>query len=334
MKNKIIAFAGCKDTTLECLRGFLESDNKVDWLLTIDQARGRKNKVSGYYDLSTFAKKQGIKVHKCDTYSLKSAKDKKKLAKIGIDLLLVVGWQRLIPKWLLDSLSVGAFGMHGASQPLPYGRGRSPMNWSLIQGKRKFITNLFKYNEGVDAGEIVDTQSFDLNRFDTGKTVHYKNTLAMVKLLEKNIDGILSGNISFREQLPVRPSYYPKRTADDGVIFWDRGTEEIYNLIRAVTRPFPGAVTFYGKTRLIIWKAQPFDTRLFGSYVLPGTVLKVFESGDFVVKTGTDSMLVTDYQAKGRVKIMQGERLNSNKYTYNNPFDYPVELSQQPKKGK
>ena len=57
---------------------------------------------------------------------------------LNIDIIFCMGWQRLIPEWLLNDLSVGAFGMHGSNKPLPHGRGRSPLNWSLIQDKNMF----------------------------------------------------------------------------------------------------------------------------------------------------------------------------------------------------
>ena len=79
-----------------------------------------------------------------------------------IDLLIVVGWQRLIPGWLINQLTVGAFGMCGSSQPLPKRRGRSPMVWSILEKRSHFLTNLFRYDEGIDSGMIVSTLRFNI----------------------------------------------------------------------------------------------------------------------------------------------------------------------------
>ena len=80
--------------------------------------------------------------------------------------------------------------MHGSSKPLPHGRGRSPMNWSLVQNKDCFYTHLFRYRPGVDDGEIAAVQIFDITPFDTCLTLHYKNTLSMIGLLEKALPSL------------------------------------------------------------------------------------------------------------------------------------------------
>jgi methionyl-tRNA formyltransferase len=321
-----IAFAGCKDTTYECMTSLLEKNIPVDLLITIDENTAIKNNVAGYLDLSKFAEENNIPVYVCDKYSLNSKPDKEALGSLQIDILFVIGWQRLIPEWLLTQLNIGAFGMHGSSKPLPYGRGRSPMNWSLIQNKKSFITNLFKYKAGVDDGDILDTQVFDLNEFDTAETAHYKNTLSMIKLVEKNIPDLLSGNYKLSPQMNVPPTYYPKRTEEDGCVFWDQNSADIYNLVRAVTKPFPGAFTFLNDNKIRIWNCYPFDSRLFDQYTAPGTILHVFINGDFIVKTGDGSIIVKNYETPGdQMIVKKGCVLNSGNFQYKNPYLYPVE---------
>jgi methionyl-tRNA formyltransferase len=324
MKNKFkIAFAGCKDTTYECIKLMLQEGYMPTLLITISPEMARKNNVSGYMDLNQFARDNNIQTYICDSYSLKSEKDKDFLSENEIDLLLVIGWQRLIPEWLLVKLSIGAFGMHGSSQALPFGRGRSPLNWSIIQDRELFITNLFKYNPGIDDGDILDTEVFDINLFDNGKTLHYKNTLAMVKLLKKNLNNLLQKNFELKRQLDIDPTYYPKRTTEDGIIFWNKSTKEIYNLIRAVTKPFPGAFTFYEESKIMIWNAFPFDTRLFDPNIIPGKILHIFRNGDFLVKTGNGTILVVEYEFVDKAVLKTGDFLNSANYVYKNPFNYP-----------
>jgi len=322
-KNNKIAFAGCKDTTMECISSLMEDGYSIDLLVTITQEMGEKNHVAGFMDLNAFAAENNIPVYVADSYSLKSEKDKKNLAEISIDLLLVIGWQRLIPEWLLDQLTIGAFGMHGSSHALPYGRGRSPMNWSLIQDRKSFISNLFKYSPGVDDGDILATQMFDVNPFDNAKTMHYKATMAMVGLLKKNLPRMLKGEFQLTRQMDVPPTYYPKRTAEDGIIFWDRDSLEIYNLIRAVTRPFHGAFTFYKENKIMIWGGFPFDTRLFDPYILPGTIIHIFSNGDILLKTGDGSFLITDYELDNSVNLRSGDVLNAGNYQYQNPHLFP-----------
>ncbi|OGU65815.1 MAG: hypothetical protein A2W30_06500 [Ignavibacteria bacterium RBG_16_36_9] len=322
-----LTFAGCKNTTLECMKAVLDMGAKIDLLITISPDTAKKNMVAGYHDLRHFAEENKIRTYVTGSYSLKSETDIKNLNENDFNLMLVIGWQRLIPEWLLSKLKIGAFGMHGSSRSLPYGRGRSPMNWSIIQNKNMFITNLFRYNKDVDAGEVIDSVIFDINPFDTAQTLHYKNTLAMIKILRNNLHNMLENKLHLKPQLNIEPSYYPKRTAEDGIIFWDRDTVEIYNLIRAVTRPFHGAFTFHEDKKIMIWKAFPFDTRLFDPEIEPGTVLETFLNGDFVVKTGSDTLIITDYETIGFDKIEKGMKFNNSTYFYHCPFDFPSHLT-------
>jgi methionyl-tRNA formyltransferase len=321
-KNSIV-FAGCKDTTKECIGTLLDAGYSIDLLITIPEKLGEINKVAGYMDLRGFAAEHNIPVYMADSYHLKSEKDKEALGKIHIDILLVIGWQRLIPEWLLGKLGIGAFGMHGSSHALPYGRGRTPMNWSLIQNRVSFISNLFKYSPGVDDGDILDTQLFDVNPFDNGRTMHYKSTLAMAALLKKNLKNMLQNKFELKKQMDVVPTYYPKRTEEDGIIFWDRDAMEIYNLIRAVTSPFHGAFTFLGDNKIKIWEGFPFDSRLFDPYIFSGTILHIFNNGDIIIKTGDSSFIITKYEMDKNLQLKTGDILHHGNYQYKNPHEFP-----------
>ena len=292
---KKICVAGCKHTTKDFILRLEKNGIIVNQCITISPMKGEEQKVAGYYDLEDFLFDRDILYHVANKYNLMSDFDKGIITSMAPDILLVMGWQRLIPKWFLDILPIGAFGMHGSSKPLPHGRGRSPINWSLIEGKKEFYTHLFQYLPGVDDGPIIGVQKFDINEFDTCLTLHHKNMLSMVKLCSEHLLKIIEGT-AIRIPQPIEGStYYPKRTAKDGLIDWTKTTMEIYNLIRAVTRPFPGAFTYYTK-KLIIWKAIPFDTQLKYDYYEPGEIVENFYDGSFVIKTGDSSILIQEYE--------------------------------------
>lgn len=307
-----VAVAGCKHTTRDLILGLERSGFRVDHCLTIDPEKAREQKVAGYMDLRPFLEERGIPVTVAEKYSLKSDADRERLLALDIDLLLVMGWQRLIPDWWLESLSIGAFGMHGSSRPLPHGRGRSPMNWSLIQGKDVFYTHLFRYLPGVDDGPVVGVQTFDITPHDSCLTLHFKNTVSMVKLCAEHLPALLAGTARFHPQPGEGASYYPKREAEDGLIHWDDTTEELHNLVRAVTRPFPGAFTFLdddpGK-KVYVWRAAPFDTRLQWPGAAPGEIVEVFYDGTLVVKTGDSTLLVLESEGHPFTDADVGRRL-------------------------
>ncbi len=288
-----IAVFGCKATTLFLLNN-LDIPFKIRHLITISPEAGQKHDVADYLDLKEMAGSRGINVYQAKYYSLKSEADQEYLNALKIDLAFVVGWQRLVPAEVLAGLSIGAFGMHGSSMNLPLGRGRSPMNWSLIEGRKVFYTNLFRYDPGVDSGDIVDTFKFQVSNRDTAETMHFKNTLAMKYLIERNIDDLVHNKYSLTPQNDaLTPTYYPKRTPDDGLIDWDQDVHVIERFVRAVTRPFGGAFTFAGSEKTTVWDAQVFDLNEFGYENQPaGSVVAVFESGKFLVKCFGGLLLV------------------------------------------
>ncbi len=297
--GKRVAVAGCKHTTMELILGLERQGFTIDHVITISPEKGAEQQVAGYLDLRPWLAERGVPHTLAHKYSMKSAEDERTMPGLKLDVLLVTGWQRLIPNWFLESLSIGAFGMHGSSRPLPHGRGRSPMNWSLIQNKDRFYTHLFRYRPGVDDGDIVAVQIFDITPFDNCLTLHYKNTLSMIRLAGAALPDLLAGTATFTAQPPEAASYYPKRSEEDGLIYWTDTTLEIYNLIRAVTRPFPGAFSYLNNDsgKLVkFWRAIPFDTHLTWPDLAPGTVAAVFLEGDFVIRTGDGTLLVQEYE--------------------------------------
>jgi methionyl-tRNA formyltransferase len=209
-------------------------------------------------------------------------------------------------KLVLESLPYGSYGMHGSSEPLPKGRGRSPLNWSLIEDKRRFLTHLIRHDPGVDTGNIIAVQEFDINEYDTAETLHYKNQISAKRLLLDNLPKILSENYKGDPQFGDPGAKYPKRTAEDGLINWNNNTKDIYNLVRAVTDPFPGAFSYLENKKVMIWQAQPFDTKIIYQDSSPGEIVDIFYSGDFVVKTKSDSLLIMDYEGINEKDIKKG----------------------------
>lgn len=312
--GKRVAVVGCKHTTLELILGLERQHFTVDHVITIPPDKGEEQKVAGYMDLRPDLQAKGIPFTLAHKYSMKSEQDQQTMLALHLDLLLVMGWQRLIPDWFLERLSIGALGMHGSSRPLPHGRGRSPMNWSLIQGKDTFYTHLFRYHAGVDDGDIVAVKTFDITPFDNCLTLHYKNTLSMIELVTRSLPALVAGTAAFTAQPTEGATYYPKRSAEDGLIYWTDSTQEIYNLIRAVTQPFPGAFGYLDDdpARLVrIWRAIPFDTRLGWPEATPGEIVAVFVTGDFVVRTGDGTLLVQDYEGAALTGADVGRRLGT-----------------------
>lgn len=306
-----IAVFGCKATTLFLLDN-LNIPYRISHLITIAPEAGAKHDVADYLDLKAEAEKRGVEVYQARYYSLKHADDIAYINGLKLDIAFVMGWQRLVPAEILSGLQIGAFGMHGSAANLPLGRGRSPMNWSIIEGRQAFYTNLFRYDPGVDSGDVVDTFKFQITPQDTAETMHFKNTLAMKFLIERNIESLVHNKFElYRQDTSITPTYYPKRTQEDSLIDWNQDVSALERFIRAVTRPFSGAFTFVGDRLVRIWSAQVFDVHDFGYEKHPaGVVVAVFERGNFLVKCFGGLLLVTNHEAG--FSIEKGMRFGNN----------------------
>ncbi len=309
--KKTVTIFGCKKTTRFLLDALLERI-QVMHLVTIPPDLAAKNKVADYDDLATYATSRGVSCYTALSYGLKNSEDVTSIRAMGLDLAFVVGWQRLIPAEVLDSITIGAFGMHGSADNLPKGRGRSPMNWSIIEGRSHFYTNLFKYDPGVDSGAVLDTFRFSIRPEDTAETMHFKNVLAMKHLILKNLDALLEGRFVLEPQSDATPTFYPKREPEDSIIDWRNNIREIERFIRAVAPPFNGAFTFIDDEKVVITRAAIFeeDGVDFAYENLPaGTILEVFPNGKWLVRCEGGLILIHAHEAS--VEIRPGKMCRS-----------------------
>jgi methionyl-tRNA formyltransferase len=315
-QGRRLGVAGAKTTTLETLEALARSGRTVHQLITLTPEQAERAEVAGFTDLRPYAAEHGIAVHHPATYALTADEDREAVGALGIDCLLVIGWQRLIPEWFLDALACGAYGMHGSAEPLPRGRGRSPMNWALAEGRESFLTHLFRYDAGVDSGAVVARRRFDINAWDDAETLHFKNRMAMTRLLDDHLDAILAGTATTVPQpTDVEPTYLPKRTAEDGRIRWaDHSMRSLHDHIRCQTRPFPGAFSHLAgePEPFHLWVGRPFDTHLTDLDEAPGTVVERFHDGSFLVTTWDGSVLVRDWTSPTGAPPQVGQRFHDH----------------------
>lgn len=300
MKYKIVVF-GVKDTSENIVEFIHNTICPVDLVITISPEVTKKNQVSGYKGLSWLTQKYGIAVHEADSYFLTDEKTQSFLQENEFDLGISMGWQRLIPPSVLDCFQYGIYGFHGNCGYLPFGRGRSPLNWSIILGDTRFNLNLFRYDEKADSPNIFATEMFSITPHDDIRTAQYKNMICSKNLIRRLIAAYREGNIPIRTESKDFDSWYGKRTAADGRIDFHERTRNIYNLIRGVAAPFPGAFAMLGGEKVTIWQAHPFDEMIDFSAYVPGEVIDVFD-GRPIVRTVDGSLLIDHYECAGKLK--------------------------------
>ncbi len=286
----------------ETIEYLLESGYRFDYFVIIKAEDAQRYKISGYYDYTPLAKRYDIPIYYPKSYNLKASEDIAFFQREAFDLLIQGGWQRLFPDEILQTLSIGAIGIHGSSEFLPRGRGRSPYNWSLIEGKKRFILHFFLIKPGIDDGDVFHFEQFEINEFDDINTMYYKGAIVTKKAYKNFLPKLLDGSI---ETFPQKgeASYYPKRTAKDGKIdFNTMDVDAIYNLIRAVTKPYPGAFAYIDNKRVTIWSATIFDRVITYPKSEYGEVVEVFEGKPLINALG-GLLFIKEYECDGDIVV-------------------------------
>lgn len=305
MKKYKICLLGVKNTTQIIAEYLHKQGVQIDLIVSIDEEAAQKNSISDYTNLADTAKLTGAEYYCVRDYSLKKVKDnffQENCFEIGI----VYGWQRLIPEEIINVFSQGIFGFHASPELLPKGRGRSPLNWALILGHTKMYNHFFKYVKEADAGEIFSITEFSITAHDTILTLLYKSLVTakteIIKLLRQAEKGAI---ILFPQK--GDDYFFPKRTPEDGRInFASLSTSNMVNLIRGVTRPFPGAFCYCGTDRkLIIWEAWEFDRMIDFSACQNGEVIDSIYNMP-IVKTIDGSIILKEYEGP---ELKQGDIL-------------------------
>lgn len=215
---------------------------------------------------------------------------KKQIRDANLDICFVVGLSQLIDNDIIKSPRYGCVGFHPTK--LPHGRGRAPIAW-LVMNEKEGAATFFKIDETADAGDIYIQEAFAVTGEDDACSVMRKAEEAMSIALDKWLPLLLEGRVVGIQQDNKKATYYAKRAPNDGCINWfDKGAY-IDRLIKASTDPHPGAFSFYGNFRVLIWKSCYHSTGF-----PHGVVGRVVALSDFnpVLQTGHGFVELINYQ--------------------------------------
>jgi methionyl-tRNA formyltransferase len=215
------------------------------------------------------------------------------------DLILSFYYRRLLSRELLAIPRLGGINLHGSL--LPKYRGRAPINWVLVNGETHTGVTLHYMTEQADAGDIIAQRAVDIAFEDTALTLFERVAQAALELFRETFPLIKAGIAPRIPQDPAQATYVGGRTADDGRLAWQRPALALYNLIRAVTTPYPGAFTFLHGKKLYVWSARLIQDSAGGGW-LPGTILGS-QPGGCLVATGDGQLLLTQVQLEGEEMI-------------------------------
>jgi methionyl-tRNA formyltransferase len=214
-----------------------------------------------------------------------------RIAALQPDLILSVYYRHMISSKILALPRLGAFNMHGSL--LPKYRGRAPVNWAVLHGEPRIGMTLHRMVRQADAGAIVDQEGVDIGPRDTAEQAFRKVLPCACRVLARQIDALLAGTAKETLQDHAQATYFSGRTPEDGRIHWEHTSTQIFDLIRAVTDPYPGAFADIGGARLMVWWAEPDSSSLRGR---PGEILSL---APFVVATGDGALELTRTEWRG-----------------------------------
>lgn len=224
-----------------------------------------------------------------------------RIAKLNADYLFSFYYRNLLSEALLATASKGAFNLHGSL--LPAYRGRAPANWVLVNGESVTGVTLHRMVKRADAGAIVAQQQVAIERQDSALTLHGKLRQAASSLLRDTLPLLIQGKTTETPQDESKASVYGRRTAADGKLDWKLPAEQLFNLVRAVTQPYPGAFCAVGEHKLIVWSAEVVKGN---EGQAPGRVISV---EPLRIACGEDSLVVVSGQRNDNGLFLGGPQL-------------------------
>jgi methionyl-tRNA formyltransferase len=208
-------------------------------------------------------------------------------------------YRNLIADEVLRLAPRGAYNLHGSM--LPKYRGRAPVNWMLVNGETEAGATLHHMVARADAGDIVAQRAVPITDDDTALTLYRKMVPAAATIVRECHPPIVGGTAPRRPQVLAEGSYYGRRRPDDGRIDWNWQARRIFNLVRAVTHPYPGAFCEVGGRRLLIWRAKiKHESGIHGA---PGTIIGLAPDGAMEVAAAAGSVLVARVQFEGEAEM-------------------------------
>ena len=225
------------------------------------------------------------------------------IRKLEPELAFVVGWSQLVHDPFIALAREGVFGMHPTL--LPRHRGRAPIPWAILSGLARTGVTLFEIVDSTaDSGAIVGQVEVEIAPDETATSLFARLADAHVQLVRELVPQLLSRSAPRSRQDPSRASSWPKRVPADGIIDWETRAPYLYDWVRAQTRPYPGAFTYIGDDKVIVWGARAVEL---AADAPAGTIVDVSADGP-VVACGEGGLLLEEIQTDAG-ELVVGARL-------------------------
>lgn len=271
-----ILFIGCVKSSELFLEKLVEIKTNIVGVVTMEESRFNTD----FVDLGEICRIQEIDY--LYVKHINSTESKTYILSKKPDLILCLGWSQLLDKEVLAIPKIGCVGFHPAA--LPANRGRHPLIWALALNLKRTASTFFMLEDTADTGGILSQQYVEIEYEDDAYTLYNKIMAVAVVQLEILLEEF--ENQTVKTILPVlaQGNTWRKRGGADGIIDWRMSSNGIYNLVRALTKPYVGAHFIYKRREYKVWKAKEIFDNAYGN-IEPGKVIEVMSDTHFVVKT-------------------------------------------------
>lgn len=242
------AFVTCVKIGLSCMESIYSSNGKLDLIITIPDTKAKKK--SGRIYVDEFAQKHDIPVlkvnHINDEIAIEAIKE------YDIDWLFIIGWSQIASENVIKAPKLGAIGAHPTL--LPVGRGRAAIPWAIIKGLNKTGVSFFKMDKGVDTGLILGQKVIPIHENENASTLYNKVNKAHEAFIKVLYQKLKKNQIVALKQDESKATYWEGRKPEDGKILLTMTVDKVDKLVRATTKPYPGAFIIDGDYKIIIWE--------------------------------------------------------------------------------
>lgn len=283
-----VALVGAVGTTEVALEALAQCGHAPVLLFTLPVEKQKRH--SDFVDLAPRAAELGVPIVRVD--DVNAPETVAALREAAPDLLLVIGWSRICGAEFRGVARLGTLGYHPTL--LPKMRGRAALAWTILLDLERTGGTLFWMDEGVDSGPIAAQRAFDVPPGTTLSGLLDLQLAALAAMIPALFAKLEAGERPAEPQDHGEATYLAIRRPADGEIDWTRGAEEIERLVRAVTRPYPGAFSRLGEREVVVWGARV--VRYPQWHAMTGQVF-TYEDGAPVVRCGGGTDLaLTDYE--------------------------------------
>ncbi len=282
------ALIGAVQSTEVALRTLVDLGYPPDALLTLPPSSSSRH--SDWVDLRPDASQAGIPVHE-----VASVNDSDTLALLGHldpDLLFVVGWSQILGRELLSLARNGAIGYHPA--PLPELRGRAVIPWTILLRRQHTAGTLFWLDEGLDSGPVAAQHRFRLAPDETARSLYDRHLEALEAMLTNLVPRLARGEQPRAPQDEQGATWCARRRPEDGWIDWRLPAEQVWTLVRASGRPYPGAFTSRRSEQVVVWEAELVGVAPF--HGITGQVQQLIDGAPLVRCGDGGHVLLTDVE--------------------------------------